>query len=64
MDHFKVFIEFVTVLLLFHISVFWPWGMWDLGALTEDGTHTLLKVKSSHEALPGSHNILKILLFR
>ena len=26
---FKVFIEFVTVLLLFYVSVFWPRGMWD-----------------------------------
>ena len=26
---FKVFIEFVTILLLFYVLVFWPWGMWD-----------------------------------
>ena len=25
----KVFIEFVTILLLFYVSVFWSWGMWD-----------------------------------
>ena len=33
---FKVFIEFATILLLFYILVFWPWGMWDLGSLTRD----------------------------
>ena len=29
---FKTFIEFVTILLLFYVFVFWPWGMWDLGS--------------------------------
>ena len=30
-DHFsKVFIEFVIILLLFYVLVFWPPGMWDL----------------------------------
>ena len=33
---FKVFIEFATVLLLFHVLVFWPKGMRDLGSLTEN----------------------------
>ena len=23
-DHFKVFIEFITVLLLFYVGLFWP----------------------------------------
>ena len=27
---FKVFIEFVTILLLFHVLVFWPQSTWDL----------------------------------
>lgn len=27
---FKVFIEFVTVMLLFFVFVFWAWGVWDL----------------------------------
>ena len=27
--YFKVFIEFVTILLLFYVLVFWPRGMWD-----------------------------------
>ena len=30
---FKVFIEFVTVLLLLYVLGFWPWGMWDLTPL-------------------------------
>ena len=32
--------EFVTVLLLSYILVFWPWGMWDLSSLTMDWTWT------------------------
>ena len=35
----KVFIEFVTLLLLFYALVFWPRGMWGLGSLTRDRTH-------------------------
>ena len=26
-DHFKVFIEFVTILLLFYVLTFWPQGL-------------------------------------
>ena len=37
---FKVFIEFITILLLFYVLVFWPQGMWDLSSLTRDRTHT------------------------
>ena len=37
---FKVFIEFVTILLLFYALVFWPWGMWDLCSPARDQTHT------------------------
>ena len=29
---FKVFIEFVTKLLLFFVLAFWPPGMWDLSS--------------------------------
>ena len=29
---FKVFTEFVTILLLFYVLVFWPRGMWDLNS--------------------------------
>ena len=34
----KVFIEFITTLLLFYVLVFWPQGMWDLSSLPRDGT--------------------------
>ena len=37
---FKVFIEFVTLLLLFYVLVFWPRGIWDLSSPTRDRTHT------------------------
>ena len=37
---FKVFIEFVTILLLFYVLGFWPWGMWDLSSQTRDWTCT------------------------
>ena len=37
---FKVFIEFVTILLLFYVLVFWPRGTWDLSSSTRDRTHT------------------------
>ena len=40
-NHFlKVFIEFVTILLLFYLSVFCLRGMWDLSTPTRDGTST------------------------
>ena len=37
---FKVFIEFVTVLLLFYVLVFWLRGMWNLSSPTRDRTCT------------------------
>ena len=37
---FKVAIEFVATLLLFHVLSFWPWGMWDLSSPTRDQTPT------------------------
>ena len=37
---FKVFIEFVTVLLLLYCLVFWPRGMWDLSYPTRAWTCT------------------------
>ena len=37
---FKVFIEFVTILLLFYVLVFWPRGMWDLSSPTRNRTRT------------------------
>ena len=38
-------IEFVTILLLFHVLVFWPQGMWDLSFLT--------RIKPASPALEG-----------
>ena len=32
----KVFIEFVTILLLFYVLVFWLRGMWDLSSPTRN----------------------------
>ena len=37
---FKVFIEFVIVLLLFYVLVFLPWGMWEHSSPTRDRTCT------------------------
>ena len=37
---FKVFIEFVTILLLFYVWVFCWQGMWNLSFLTRNQTHT------------------------
>ena len=36
---FTVFIEFVTILCLFYVVVFWSQGMWDLSYLTRNQTH-------------------------
>ena len=36
----KVFIEFVTIVLLFYVLGFWPWGMQDLSSPTRDQTGT------------------------
>ena len=37
---FKVFIEFVAILLLSYALVFWPQGLWDPSHPTRDQTHT------------------------
>ena len=37
---FKVFIEFVTILFLFYVLVFWPQGMQDLSSLTRNQIYT------------------------
>ena len=33
---FKAFLEFVTVLLLFHVLLFWLRGLWDLSLFMRD----------------------------
>ena len=51
---FKVFIEFVTVLLLFYVLVFWQQGMWDLSYLTRDQTCTpCIGRRSLNHWMPG-----------
>ena len=46
---FKVFIEFIAILLLFYVlwfgGIFQPWVMWDLIFLTRDQTHTVYIAK-------------------
>ena len=37
---FQVFIELVTILLLFYVLLSWPQGMGDLSSPTRDQTHT------------------------
>ena len=37
---FKVLTEFVTILLLLYVLVFWPPGTWDLSSLTGDQTRS------------------------
>ena len=37
---FKVFIEFVVILLLSYVLVFWPRGMWELSSPTRDQAHS------------------------
>ena len=45
---FKVFIESVTILLLFCVSVFWLHGLWDLSSGTRDTTPTRCIGRRSH----------------
>ena len=44
---FKVFIEFVTILLLFYVLIFWPRGMWDLSSPTRNQTRAPCIVRQS-----------------
>ena len=48
---FKDFIEFVPVLLLFHILVFWPRGMWDFKSPIRDRTLHSLQWKAKSKPL-------------
>ena len=38
---FTVFLEFIAILLLFHVLVFWQQGVWDLSSPTRDRNRTL-----------------------
>ena len=40
LDHFKSLYEFVIILLLYYVLVFWLAGMGDLSSLTRDQTCT------------------------
>ena len=42
-----IFIEFFTILILFHVLVFWPQGMWHLSPQTKNPTHTICIGKPS-----------------
>ena len=39
-DYLKVSTEFVTILHLFYVLVFWPQGIWAPSSPTRDGIHT------------------------
>ena len=47
-DHFKVFTELVTILLLFYVLAFWLQGLWDLTSSTRDQTHIPCIERQSH----------------
>ena len=50
----KVFVEFVTTLLLFYVLAFWPQGMWDLSyPHQESNTHPLHWKASLDVDFPG-----------
>ena len=53
---FKVFIEFVTILLLFYVLFLWPGGTWDLSSPTKDQTCTPLTGRWSLNHCP-SHEL-------
>ena len=64
---FKVFIKFVTILLLFYVLVFWPQGMWNLNSPTRDQTHTpcVGRRNLNHwtaQDVPGRISILQFLM--
>ena len=43
---FKDIIEFVTIIPLLCVLIFWPWGMWDFNSPIQDQTHTLCTGRS------------------
>ena len=59
---FKVFIEFVTVLLLLYDLVFWPQGMWDFSfQLGIEPSHPALEDAASTSGPPGKSQDYRIL---
>ena len=59
---FKVFIEFVTILLLSYVLVFWPQSMWGLSSLTRDRTcvHPTMEGTGLTTGPPGKSLVLAI----
>ena len=52
---FKVFIDFVTILLVFRVLAFWPQGMWDLSSRPRAQTTTpALEGEVLTSGLPGT----------
>ena len=58
----KIFIEFVTILLLFYAMVFWPQGTWDLSSGTGDQTHHPLQWEAKSKTLDFQRSPKKTLL--
>ena len=50
---FKVFVEFITILLLFHILFFGPRGMWDLSSQAREPVPSALEGEVLTTGLPG-----------
>ena len=62
----KSLLTSVTILLLFYVLVFWPWGMWDLSSQTRDWTCTLCirRWSLNHwttREIPGTHYLIAFL---
>lgn len=58
----NVFIEFVTILLLFYVLISWLWGMWDFNSPTKERTSTLCIRRSNvnHQGSPYSWDLSQI----
>ena len=59
---FKVFIEFVTILLLFYVLALWPRGTGDLSSATRDRTRTALIERRSRNHWTAREVPLPVLL--
>ena len=59
---FKVFIEFVTVLLPFYVLAFWDRGVWDLTFLTRDQPLTLCIERQSPNHSQGNYIYISLSL--
>ena len=59
---FKVFIEFVTIFLLFYVLISWLWGTWDFNSPTKEQTGILCIRRSNvnHLGSPYSWDLSQI----